>query len=211
MPKLNGNFTLRQISNIIPYFRPDTKMDISFQSSYPGYSSASWKNWKDFKFSARIQLYFPIDLCKRVCFKKYASLLTMVWYIKNSQKTIFFWHPTNPYSWCNRSPSLFGPGGHYLLPFNRTTVNLSDLVLLFRGGLLDQIFGYNFVIINLKKKKTWKILFKVPWRSKKNCFTFYYNFKTTYGPVAFINSGNWIPHKLQTQRWNWNCQHHMFS
>ena len=131
MPKLNGNFTLRQILTILPYFRPDTNIDISFQSiSYPGYSSACWKTERT---NSRHEFSYTSQEtpCKRVCFKKYASLLTMVRYIKTVKNHIF-WHPTNLYSWCKlRSPSLFDSWGHYLLPFSRTTLNLSDLCCYF--------------------------------------------------------------------------------
>ena len=99
MPKLNGNFTLRQILTILPYFRPDTNIAISFQSiSYPGYSSACWKTERT---NSRHGFGYTSQEtpCKRVCFKKYASLLTMVW-----SKTISFGTPQTYIAGANKDP-----------------------------------------------------------------------------------------------------------
>lgn len=144
MPELNaGELFLETNLNYTPLFQTWHKnrhfISVQILHILSGLFFGLLKNWKCFKFSARIQLYFPIDLFKRVCFKKYALLLTKVWCTKTcaGQKPYLLASHIPQYIADVKDPQpLWILGSLYFLPFNRTTVNLH--VLLFRGGLLDQ-------------------------------------------------------------------------
>lgn len=140
MPELNGNLTLRQILTILLsnltqkstfHFSPDPIRDILWLAEKFERTSNSRH---EFSYTSR-QTYV-----KELVLKKYALLQTKVYPCTKASHKPYLLAPHIPIQRMQRIPQPLWILGSLSTPIQSKN---SELVLLFRGGLLDQIFGYN--------------------------------------------------------------------